>query len=482
MLGRLLGLGLLVLGWVFLRRRMGASGSGSGTQTGSARQVLTEGRTVLADRATELTGTAREVVSNVVRSTRESAAEKAGRLRSADQSGSSGGSVGIPTTAQPADDAPLVQDVAPVSASGSTGDAPTYAVGATGPDVPFADPIPGEVAGDPDLSTSGQAGDTTATTRPETSTAEISAVGQPVTSDYISFTSDDDATSTATRGTSAWTRREASRDDLDTTAGASGTSFGTAQPDMDASSADTTSAEDTGGEPEGLLIAPDAGPAPTSDTGTTSMQEAETYQSSVNDADAQGSTVEGEARSADDRGTQHDRRPIEGGSVDRIYTSDDPRGEHDTQDTADTIGRPGPVANARREELQSVHITPETGTSTADYQSVEVSLPPETIAAIETMDEHGPAHTVDYPIQDGYHVEATDGKVGTVSSVVRTEGAIENYMVVKEGLILKKEVNIPFSAVDRVEGDTVYLTIDKQYIKLMEGQETIHTGDAGPQI
>jgi hypothetical protein len=212
------------------------------------------------------------------------------------------------------------------------------------------------------------------------------------------------------------------------------------------------------------------------------MQEAEAYQSSVNDADAQGSTVEGEARSADDGGTLHDRRPIEGGSVDRIYTSDDPRGEHDTQDTAGTIGRPGPVANARREELQSVHITPETGTSTADYQSVEVSLPPETIAAIETMDEHGPAHTVDYPIQDGYHVEATDGKVGTVSSVVRTDGAVENYMVVKEGLILKKEVNIPFSAVDRVEGDTVYLTIDKQYIKLMEGQETIHTGDAGPQI
>ncbi len=483
MLRRLLGLGLLALGWVFLRRRMGASGSGSGTQTGSAMQVLTEGRTVLADRATELTGTAREVVSNVVRSTRESAAEKAGRLRSADQSGSSGGSVGIPTTAQLEDDASLVQDVAPVSATpSSVVDAPTYAVGATGPDVPFTDPMPGEVAGDPDLTTSGQADDTTATSQMGTRSTHNTTAEQPVTSDYITFTSDDDPASTVTQEPSATTRHETSSDAVDTSMGASEMSFGAAQPDMDASSADATSAEDTDGEPEGLLIAPDAGPAPTSATGTTSVQEAETYQSSVNDVDVQGSTAEDEVSSADDGGTQHDRRPIEGGSGDRIYTSDEPRGAHDTQDTAETVGRPGPVADARREELQSLDITPESGASTADYQTVEVSLPPETLAAMESMDEHGHAQTVDYPIEEGYSVESTDGKVGSVSSVVRVEGAAENYMVVKEGLILKKEVNIPFSAVDRVEGDTVYLTIDKQYIKLMEGQETIHTGDAGPQI
>lgn len=512
MLSRLLGLVLLVLGWAFLRRlRPGPSGSGPGTQPGSARQVLTEGKSVLADTATELKGAAsevREVVANVVRNTRDSAADKADRLRSAAPTSSSRGTVGIPTTEQPPDDALFMQDVAPARTPPlSEIDAPTYAADATGPDVPFADPIPGEVVDDSDHTARGDAPDPlvtqSETTHPDTgtqatdsqvgATTEVTQPGmsgtcspaarQPVTSSYITFTSDDDPASAVTQDPSATTGYDTSGDTLDTTAGATWKSVDEAQSAADATSAGPTNGEDTDATPEGLLIAPEGGSALARDTDDTiPVQRTDVQQSSTDDAGVPGPTAEGDTSSADDPAIRRDRGRIEGGSGERIYLSEEPRGPDDTEDTADSVGKPGPVADARREELQSVHITPETGASTADYQAVEVSLPPETLAAMESMDEHGPAQTVDYPIQEGYTVESTDGKVGSVSSVVRVDGAAENYMVVKEGLILKKEVNIPFSAVDRVEGNTVYLMIDKQYIKLMEGQETIHTGDVGTTL
>lgn len=130
-----------------------------------------------------------------------------------------------------------------------------------------------------------------------------------------------------------------------------------------------------------------------------------------------------------------------------------------------------------REDLLSMNITPHSKMTSDDYRHVEASLPPETLEAIQHMDERGgAAEAPDLPIEEGFRVEAADGKVGAVARVVRGEG-VAPYIVVKEGMIFKKEVNVALSAVDRVEGGTVYLNIEKQYLKLMEGEETMHTGD-----
>ncbi len=176
---------------------------------------------------------------------------------------------------------------------------------------------------------------------------------------------------------------------------------------------------------------------------------------------------------------------MEGGSdqADRIYdsTATSMPGSEDTEDTAREMGRPGPAADAGREDLQNINITPESNFSSEMYQNVEVSLPPETMAAMENMQE-GAVQSADLPIEEGSRVEATDGGVGDVTRVVHPGGGVESYMVVKEGLLFKTDVNIPFSAVDRVEGDTVYLKIEKQYVKLMEGQETPHVGDVNPTL
>nr|MDQ3327210.1 hypothetical protein [Chloroflexota bacterium] len=316
MLGRLLGLVLLGLGWVFLRRlRPRAGRSGPGGQSGSARQVLTEGKSVLADTATELKGAAseaREMVAKVVRNTRDSAADKTDRLRTAAPSPTSRGAVGIPTTEQPADDALLMQDVAPVTtAAGSDADAPKYAADAMGPDLPLVDPIPGEVVGDSQAMSTGYASDDALVTETET------------------VPMDDDAASTLPQETPDPIGNEESSD---------------------------------ASAPEGLLIEPEGGSVPVSD----GEDATDVASGKTDDATVAGSTHEGEPDDEDNQRQGRNRRSIEGGSGERIYPADEPRGPDDTQDTADAVGKPGPVADAHREELQSVHITPETGTSTAD--------------------------------------------------------------------------------------------------------------------
>ena len=127
-------------------------------------------------------------------------------------------------------------------------------------------------------------------------------------------------------------------------------------------------------------------------------------------------------------------------------------------------------------------IVPEGTVSTEDYQHVEVSLPPETLAAMRRT-EQGTGEVEAPPVREGYDVEAVDGKAGTVDSVVPPSGRAEGYFVIKEGLVFKHDVRIPFSAVERVEDDTVYLTVDKQYIDLLEGDHTLQTGfHGGPTL
>jgi uncharacterized membrane protein len=69
-------------------------------------------------------------------------------------------------------------------------------------------------------------------------------------------------------------------------------------------------------------------------------------------------------------------------------------------------------------------------------------------------------------VQPGAHVEATDGRVGIVSELGAAEGSDASHFVLQEGNLWgKKVVTLPLSAVDRVEGDTVYLKLDKQAVE-----------------
>ena len=63
-------------------------------------------------------------------------------------------------------------------------------------------------------------------------------------------------------------------------------------------------------------------------------------------------------------------------------------------------------------------------------------------------------------------VRASDGQVGLVGGLISDEsGGAVTHLVLQEGHLWgKKEVTLPVSAVDRVEGDTVYLKLDKKAI------------------
>ena len=69
-------------------------------------------------------------------------------------------------------------------------------------------------------------------------------------------------------------------------------------------------------------------------------------------------------------------------------------------------------------------------------------------------------------VHPGTHVHATDGQVGVVEElIVDPDSARVTHIVLREGHWWgKKEVQIPISAIERGEGDTVYLNLDKKAI------------------
>lgn len=72
-------------------------------------------------------------------------------------------------------------------------------------------------------------------------------------------------------------------------------------------------------------------------------------------------------------------------------------------------------------------------------------------------------------IHRGAHVEATDGRVGRVDEfLVNPTNNHITHLVLREGHLWgQKDVTIPISAIDRIEEDVVYLTLDQQTIKAM---------------
>jgi uncharacterized membrane protein len=68
----------------------------------------------------------------------------------------------------------------------------------------------------------------------------------------------------------------------------------------------------------------------------------------------------------------------------------------------------------------------------------------------------------------GARVDASDGHVGLVGELVidEEEEGYVTHIVLQEGHLWgKKEVTLPLSAIDRVDGDTVYLKLDKKAIE-----------------
>ena len=94
---------------------------------------------------------------------------------------------------------------------------------------------------------------------------------------------------------------------------------------------------------------------------------------------------------------------------------------------------------------------------------------PSTVGEIDVkvVEDYVPAGEL--AVRPGTHVEATDGRVGVVEELIvdPTSEAV-THLILREGHLWgKKEVTIPLAAVDRVEGDTVYLKLDKAAVEAL---------------
>ncbi len=499
---RLLALVLVGVGWLALRQRQAQGGQ-------SPTQVLDQGKAALSKVASDVKSVgekASAVASDVQKSSAQKAEELRTRLPGVGGAASGATVAGLPTTEQPPDDSMLVGEgpyppeafpySAPPEASPST-----YASEATGPESAsgsatyestpvIEEGLPDPLTGNEPASNTTSPGATIVGSY-STGESDLSTAETRPESDTLVFTARPHEHGSV-QPFDAPTEEVASFPDLDVDTQTYDTGVQEATPDasLDTSMEDTQPLQsgestDSSDTTEGLLLDPVEQPV-----SSTSSEPTATYTESAETTPISDTLVHQDVQSSENsthvtyEPSSQDQR-MEGGSdqADRIYdsTATSVPGSEDTEDTAREIGRPGPVADAGREDLQSISITPESNFSSEMYQNVEVSLPPETMAAMENMQE-GAVQSADLPIEEGSRVEATDGGVGDVTRVVHPGGGVESYMVVKEGLLFKTDVNIPFSAVDRVEGDTVYLKIEKQYVKLMEGQETPHVGDVNPTL
>ena len=81
--------------------------------------------------------------------------------------------------------------------------------------------------------------------------------------------------------------------------------------------------------------------------------------------------------------------------------------------------------------------------------------------------EHIPANEL--AIRRGTRVEAADGTVGRVDEfVINPDNDQITHLVLREGHLWgQKDVTIPVSQIDRYEGNTVYLKLDKQGIEAL---------------
>ena len=79
-------------------------------------------------------------------------------------------------------------------------------------------------------------------------------------------------------------------------------------------------------------------------------------------------------------------------------------------------------------------------------------------------------------VHRGTKVSATDGKVGELEEFVvdAQTGHVTHFILRKGHLWGKRDVTIPITAIDHIEGDTVYLTLDKQAINDLPSVKVKH--------
>jgi uncharacterized membrane protein len=72
-------------------------------------------------------------------------------------------------------------------------------------------------------------------------------------------------------------------------------------------------------------------------------------------------------------------------------------------------------------------------------------------------------------VNQGMMVEATDGYVGSVDELIAdaTSGKVTHFVLSKEHLLGDVDVTLSISQIERVEGSTIYLKLDKERIRMM---------------
>jgi hypothetical protein len=119
-----------------------------------------------------------------------------------------------------------------------------------------------------------------------------------------------------------------------------------------------------------------------------------------------------------------------------------------------------------REDLPDPDSTAVGFSSTGSFMVWPYATPTHTVTVrVET--KHIPLGEL--AIKRGTHVEATDGRVGRVDEFL-VDPCCEHvtHLVMREGHLWgQRDVSIPVSEIDRIEGDTVYLKLSKREVEAL---------------
>jgi hypothetical protein len=114
-------------------------------------------------------------------------------------------------------------------------------------------------------------------------------------------------------------------------------------------------------------------------------------------------------------------------------------------------------------EYKHVEIPRYSGAETGQVEGV--SMPPDVLTVRQEVEQ---VPSGERALHQGAHVNATDGKVGTVDELLLNDSGQISHLVMHKGHLWgKKQVIVPLSAVDKVVDDTVYLKLDKATVSTL---------------
>ncbi len=114
-------------------------------------------------------------------------------------------------------------------------------------------------------------------------------------------------------------------------------------------------------------------------------------------------------------------------------------------------------------EYRQVEIPRYTGSETGQVGGVPV--PPDVMTVAQDVEQ---VPSGERALHQGAHVNATDGKVGTVDELLLNDSGQITHLVMHKGHLWgKKQVVVPLATVDKVVDDTVYLKLDKATVSTL---------------